>query len=93
MSPVKNADPEAKSLDDAFTAAMGVTARPREPAAPTDIDPDAPFGKDSAGAAIAPYGLTKDGKVRRSNAGRRSKDDMPRIGAPESPAEASAAFA
>jgi hypothetical protein len=82
--PVKEADPDAKSLDEAFSAAMGTPARPAEPAAPPAVDPDAPFGREDDGAAKAPYGLTKDGKPRRSNAGRkpRDPDDAPRTGPP-----------
>jgi len=80
--PVKEADPAAKSLDEAFAGAMGTPAKPREPEAPPAVDPDAPFGLADDGTPKAPYGLTKDGKPRRSNAGRKSKDDTARVTAP-----------
>jgi hypothetical protein len=76
--PVRAADPDAKALDEAFETAMGAPAKPHEPEAPPDADPDAPFGRDEDGTAKAPYGLTKEGKPRRSNAGRKSKDDASR---------------
>ena len=77
--PVKAADPDAAPLDAAFAAAMGAAPKPKEPAAPPEIDPDAPHGRDDQGEPLAPYGLTKDGKVRRSAAGRRpAADDKPR---------------
>lgn len=92
MSPVKEADPQAAELDAAFTSAMGAPPKPREPEAPPDTDPEAPFGRDAGGAPIAPHGYTKDGHVRRSNAGRRSgsKDDQARVA---TAAEAAAAAA
>lgn len=37
---------------------------------PTSDDPAAPFGRDSKGRAIAPYGLKADGNPKRSPAGR-----------------------
>ena len=77
--PVKDADPNAAALDAAFADAMGTPPRPREPAAPSDVDPDAPFGRDPAGAPLAPFGHTKDGRPRRSNAGRKSNDDRARV--------------
>lgn len=76
--PVKDADPGAQELTEAFAAAMSGPARPREAAAPPEIDPDAPHGRDEAGAPLAPFGLTKDGKPRRNNAGRKAKEDAPR---------------
>lgn len=78
MSAVKEADADAQALDDAFAAAMEAPARPREPSAPPEVDNDAPHGRDENGQPLAPYGLTKDGKPRRSAAGRRAKDDQPR---------------
>jgi hypothetical protein len=82
MSPVKAADPAAQSLDAAFASAMmDAPPKPREPAPPDEIDPDAPFGRDDAGVANAPHGLTKEGKPRRSAAGRKPKDEQPRTAA------------
>lgn len=78
--PVKEADPAAAGLDAAFAEAMGAPARPKEPAGPPEIDRDAPHGRDEAGAPLAPYGLTKDGKPKRTAAGRRPRDDQPRTG-------------
>lgn len=82
--PVKEADPAATSLDEAFAAAMGAPAKPKEPGAPPEIDPEAPHGRDDNGAPLTPYGLTKEGKVRRSAAGRKSRDDQPRTAPPSS---------
>lgn len=80
--PVKDADPRAVELDAAFGAAMGAPPRPREPAAPPEVDHDAPHGRDEAGTPLAPFGHNKDGSVRRSNAGRRaSADEKPRTAA------------
>jgi hypothetical protein len=81
MSPVKDADPAALGLDEAFNAAMGAPARPKEPAAPEDVDPEAPFGREEDGTPKAPFGMTKEGKPRRSAAGRRPKEDTPRTAA------------
>jgi hypothetical protein len=78
--PVKEADPGARSLDAAFAEAMGAPAKPKEPGAPPEIDPEAPHGRDDAGAPLVPYGRTRDGKVRKSAAGRKSKDEEPRTG-------------
>lgn len=80
--PVKEADPGAQELTAAFGAAMGATPAPREPDAPPEIDPEAPHGRDEAGEPLAPYGHTKDGRVRKSAAGRRARDadDKPRTG-------------
>lgn len=88
MSPVKEADPDAQALDDAFAAAMEAPARPREPSAPPEVDNDAPHGRDENGQPLAPFGLTKDGKPRRSAAGRKASnpDNAPRT----SPAAAEA---
>lgn len=86
MSPVKAADPDAAALDAAFAEAMGAPARPREPAAPPEIDPDAPHGRGDDGTPLAPHGLTKDGKPKRTPAGRKPKDDQPRTG-PAAPHE------
>jgi hypothetical protein len=88
MSPVKDADPDAVSLDAAFAEAMGAPARPKEPAAPPEIDPDAPHGRDAEGAALAPHGYNKDGSIRKSAAGRKSKDEQARTTAPDKPGEA-----
>lgn len=76
--PVKEADPAAQSLDSAFAEAMGAPPKPREPAAPPEIDAEAPHGRGDDGKPLAPFGYTKEGKVRRSAAGRKSKDDQAR---------------
>lgn len=87
MSPVSQADPAAKSLDAAFAEAMGAPPKPKEPPPPKEIDPDAPHGYGDDGNPLEPYGRTKDGKIRKSAAGRPSKDDKPRTGpASSSPA-------
>lgn len=83
--PVKEADPAAKSLDAAFAEAMGAPPKPKEPPAPKPADPDAPHGRGDDGEPLAPYGTNKDGSIRKSPAGRPSKDDKPRTG-PAQPA-------
>lgn len=80
--PVKEADPGAKTLDAAFAEAMGAPPRPKEPKAPPEIDPDAPHGRDENGVPLAPHGLTKDGRPRKTAAGRPAKDDKARTGPP-----------
>lgn len=70
---VPASDPAALELDQAFAAAMAGPAKPRVPP-PPDIDPDAPFGRGEDGSPLTPHGLTKEGKVRRSPAGRKSTD-------------------
>jgi hypothetical protein len=72
---VKAADPHAAELTDAFAAAMGSAPKPAEPAAPPEVDHDAPHGRGPDGAPLAPYGTNKDGSIRRSHAGRKRKDD------------------
>lgn len=37
---------------------------------PISDDPDAPFGRDEEGTVIAPYGLTQEGRPKRTPAGR-----------------------
>lgn len=83
--PVPDADPQAAELDDAFSKAMDGPAKPREPGPPPEVDNDAPFGREDDGSPKAPYGFNKDGKVRRTAAGRRAKDDdgRARTGPPE----------
>ena len=85
--PVKEADPEATSLDQAFAVAMGAAPKPKDPPAPKEIDPDAPHGRDDDGKPLTPFGLTKDGRPRRSAAGRPPREDQPRTG-PASPISA-----
>ncbi len=84
--PVKAADPEAVKLDEAFAEAMNVPGKPREPGPPPEVDREAPFGRDDAGAPLAPFGLTRDGKPKRSAAGRKPAEDRARTGtAPAKP--------
>jgi hypothetical protein len=71
VSPVKDADPSAVALDQAFAVAMDTPGAPREPGPPPEVDNDAPHGRDEDGAPLAPYGLTRDGKPKRSPAGRK----------------------
>jgi hypothetical protein len=78
--PVPSADPDAVRLTDAFKTAMEGPAKPREVSPPPEIDQDAPHGRDpESGDALAPFGLTRDGKPRKSAAGRKAKDAAPRI--------------
>lgn len=85
---VKAADPQAAELDAAFAEALGKPPRPAEPAAPPEVDHDAPHGRDPDGQPLAPYGHNKDGSIRRSHAGRKPKNDpdAPRT-APAAPRE------
>lgn len=78
--PVKEADPAAKSLDEAFAAAMAGPAKPREVAAPPEVDREAPHGREDDGTPKAPYGWTKGGKdgpprPKLSTAGRKPTRD------------------
>lgn len=84
--PVSAAHPDAVKLDEAFAAAMDTPGRPREPGPPPETDKDAPFGRDEAGAPLAPFGLRKDGKPKLSAAGRKPEEDQARVGAAEKPA-------
>ena len=88
--PVKDADPEATALDAAFDDAMKAAPRPKEPPPPADTDPDAPFGRNEEGQPNAPHGYTKQGRVRRSPAGRPPNEDRARTAPAEASAEASA---
>lgn len=72
---VKEADPQAAELTDAFASAMGTPPKPAAPAAPPEVDHDAPHGRGPDGQPLAPYGTNKDGSIRRSHAGRKRKDD------------------
>lgn len=72
---VKAADPQAAELTDAFAAAMGSPPKPAEPAAPPEVDHDAPHGRGPDGQPLAPFGTNKDGSIRRSHAGRKRKND------------------
>jgi len=82
---VKDADPSAVSLDAAFAKAMDTPGTPREPGPPPEIDNDAPHGRAEDGTPLAPYGLTKDGKPKRSAAGRKpAAEDKARV-APDGP--------
>jgi hypothetical protein len=78
--PVKDADPEAVTLDAAFAAAMDVPGVPREPGPPPEVDHDAPHGRDDSGQPLAPFGLTRDGKPKRTAAGRKpTPEDKARV--------------
>ena len=90
--PVKEADPAAVSLDAAFAQAMGAPPKPKGPAAPPEVDHEAPHGRDEDGKPLEPYGRNKDGSIRKSAAGRKSKDDAARV-APAAQAAAKHAVA
>lgn len=75
---VREASPDAVSLDEAFKAAMEGPAKPREADAPPEVDHDAPHGREDDGTPKAPFGLTKDGKPRKGPQGRPAKADQPR---------------
>ncbi|HEV2244929.1 MAG TPA: hypothetical protein VGR98_28095 [Streptosporangiaceae bacterium] len=90
--PVKEADPAAVSLDAAFAQAMGAPPKPKGPAAPPEVDHEAPHGRDEDGKPLEPYGRNKDGSIRKSAAGRKSKDDAART-APAAQAAAKHAVA
>lgn len=76
---VPAADPQALELDQAFQAAMEGPAKPRSEAkAPPEVDHDAPHGRDEAGVPLAPFGLTKEGKPKRTAGGRPLKDSADR---------------
>jgi hypothetical protein len=87
MSPVKEADPRAKGLEEAFAAGMGGPARPREAPPPPQVDRDAPHGREPDGTPKEPYGRNKDGSIRKSPAGRPRNDDRPRTAAIAEPAK------
>lgn len=91
---IPDADPRAKDLDEAFAAAAAGPQKPRaEAKTPADIDQDAPFGRADDGSPISPYGVTKEGKVRRSAGGRPAKnspDAARTAAAPETPVEGKA---
>jgi hypothetical protein len=81
MSPIKAADPQAQILEAGVAEAaerMKGIVRPQEPAAPPEVDREAPHGRDDQGAALAPHGYNKDGSVSKTGAGRKSKDDQAR---------------
>lgn len=82
---IPDSDPRARELDEAFAAAAAGPQKPRaEAKTPADIDQDAPFGRAEDGSPTAPYGMTKDGRVKRSAGGRPPKgsEDRPRTGTP-----------
>jgi hypothetical protein len=71
---IPDSDPRAKDLDAAFAAAAAGPQRPRaEAPAPADVDQEAPHGRAEDGTPNAPFGLTKDGKVKRTAGGRPAK--------------------
>ena len=78
--PVKEADPAAKSLDEAFAKAMAGPAKPKDVPAPPEVDREAPHGREDDGTPKAPYGWTKGGKdgpprPKLSTAGRKPTPD------------------
>lgn len=82
---IPDSDPRAAELDQQFAAAFSGPARPTaEAKTPADIDPEAPFGRAEDNTPIAPYGTTKDGRIRRSAGGRPAKGsgDHPRTAPP-----------
>jgi hypothetical protein len=86
---IPDSDPRAQDLDAAFAQAMEGPARPRvEAKTPGEVDHDAPFGREDDGTAKAPYGLTKDGKPKRTRGGRPPKGEQPRTGEPVQPEDA-----
>lgn len=60
------------SMGKAWAIGGGVPALPG-----TETDPEAPFGRDSAGRPLAPWGLNKDGGVRLQPGGRRVSRSNP----------------
>jgi len=76
---IPDSDPNARDLDAAFEAAMNGPAKPRATAkTPAEVDHDAPHGRGEDGQPLAPFGLTKDGKPKRSAGGRPAKDSPDR---------------
>lgn len=72
---IPDSDPRARDLDAAFAAAAAGPQKPRaEAKTPADIDQDAPFGRNDDGTPKTPYGISRDGKVRRSAGGRPPKN-------------------
>jgi len=79
----------ADDVEDAFRAALeqdaGVTpgepdAPPPPPRKPVITDPDAPHGRDDAGAPLAPFGLNKKtGRPNLRRPGKPPKDEQPRV--------------
>ncbi len=86
MPAVRELDPSAVPIGDIFAAGMEGPSRPREVPSPADIDPDAPHGRDGDGRPLAPFGLTKDGKPKRTAAGRKPADDA-RVVKPGTPGD------
>lgn len=71
---IPDSDPRAAELDQQFAAAFSGPAKPTaEAKTPADIDPEAPFGRAEDNTPIAPYGTTKEGRIRRSAGGRPAK--------------------
>lgn len=78
---VGTVDPNAIDLSEAFRQAMEADPKPRSVASdPPDVDREAPFGREDDGSPKTPYGVNKDGSVRRAAGGRGAADARARVG-------------
>lgn len=81
-------------IDETFSSALKTDAGLADPEMPSPPrkfpgDPEAPHGRDEAGAPLAPYGIGKNGRPRIKPAGpgrARTGDEKPRVDdKPDSP--------
>lgn len=79
---VREASPDALTIDEAMKAAMNGTPAPAEAPPPPDVDRDAPHGRDEDGTPLAPYGYRKDGIPKKAPQGRPQKTDQARTAPP-----------